>query len=386
MLPLYLAYKEILRNKTRFLSVSMVIALITLLVLFIAALGEGLAQAGKQYIESLDAELIVFQEGVDLSVNSSRLGRSDLNDISRLDGVAAVGPLGFSVASIVLNGETGENLDVSLVGVEPGQPGAPEVYSGDPLISRRANEVVIDQNVLDQYEIPVGSTIDIQVIQGTEEKIYQLRVVGHTSGKQYSFLPSIFVPLLTWDQIKPQGATGGSNADLTFNVAAVKLTDSAAWEEMIPFLQESVRNIEVTDPVTTYENAPGYSAQQSTVNTQKGFTLLIAVLVIGGFFQIQTLQKVGQIGMLKAIGASNWLVSISLIVQVILTTIIGIAIGGAVSYLLSVALPAGIPIKFEGPAVLTSIIFLLAIGPVGGLVSIRTLLKVEPLTALGLGS
>ena len=42
-LAFYLALKEVLRNRGRFLLVSMVIALITLLVLFIAALGEGLA-------------------------------------------------------------------------------------------------------------------------------------------------------------------------------------------------------------------------------------------------------------------------------------------------------------------------------------------------------
>ncbi len=38
-LAIYLALKEVLRNRGRFLLVSLVIALITLLVLFIAALG-----------------------------------------------------------------------------------------------------------------------------------------------------------------------------------------------------------------------------------------------------------------------------------------------------------------------------------------------------------
>ncbi|MCA9982524.1 MAG: hypothetical protein KDD89_16915, partial [Anaerolineales bacterium] len=99
MLAFYLAWKEIVRNKLRFLSVAMVIALITLLVLFIAALGEGLATAGKQYIESIDGELIIFQENVDLSIPTSRLGRSLLNDISRTPGVQDVGPIGFATGS-----------------------------------------------------------------------------------------------------------------------------------------------------------------------------------------------------------------------------------------------------------------------------------------------
>ena len=47
-LATYLAVKEVIRNRGRFLLVALVIALITLLVLFIAALGEGLANGNRQ--------------------------------------------------------------------------------------------------------------------------------------------------------------------------------------------------------------------------------------------------------------------------------------------------------------------------------------------------
>ncbi len=77
----------------------------------------------------------------------------------------------------------------------------------------------------------------------------------------------------------------------------------------------------------TYENLPGYSAQQSTLNTQSVFTLLIGVLVIGGFFQIQMLQKVPQIGVLKAIGASNATVGTAAVLQIVLVTAIGVGLG-----------------------------------------------------------
>ncbi|NTU83203.1 MAG: ABC transporter permease, partial [Chloroflexales bacterium] len=42
MLSLYLATKEMARNKRRFVSVFSIVALITLLVLFTSALGDGL--------------------------------------------------------------------------------------------------------------------------------------------------------------------------------------------------------------------------------------------------------------------------------------------------------------------------------------------------------
>ena len=86
------------------------------------------------------------------------------------------------------------------------------------------------------------------------------------------------------------------------------MTDPNQVEAMKIRLVDEVSKIEVADIDTTINNIPGYSAQQGTVQTQGFFTLLIGVLVIGGFFQIQILQKVPQIGVLKAIGSSNGVV------------------------------------------------------------------------------
>jgi putative ABC transport system permease protein len=113
---------------------------------------------------------------------------------------------------------------------------------------------------------------------------------------------------------------------------------------------------------------------------------LIGILVIGGFFQIQMLQKVAQVGMLKAIGASNLTVALAAMFQIIAVTILGVSIGGLGTLALSLALTNISAITFTPTAVITAIVTLLTIGPLGGLVSIRYLLRVEPLTALGLAS
>ena len=56
----YLAFKEVIRNKGRYLLIAGIVALITVLVLFIAGLSEGLAAANREYIEKLNGELLVF--------------------------------------------------------------------------------------------------------------------------------------------------------------------------------------------------------------------------------------------------------------------------------------------------------------------------------------
>src|SRR5512134_2383451 len=89
----YLAVKEVWRNRGRFLLVSLVIALITLLVLFIAALGEGLGTNNRQYIANLDAQLVVFLDKSDYIISASRLDQSTLKSVRRVDGVADAGPI-----------------------------------------------------------------------------------------------------------------------------------------------------------------------------------------------------------------------------------------------------------------------------------------------------
>src|SRR5512143_3411417 len=122
----YLAIKEIWRNRGRFLLVSLVIALITLLVLFIAALGEGLGNGNREYISKLDAQLIVYQAKSDFLIAASRFGRNRVAAIRRVQGVADANMLGTANATLVLPGNA-DSLKVALLGIEPGHTGEPVV-------------------------------------------------------------------------------------------------------------------------------------------------------------------------------------------------------------------------------------------------------------------
>jgi putative ABC transport system permease protein len=306
-----------------------------------------------------------------------------LKNVRRMPGVADVGAIAFSNVSIVLpDGQ--EPLDVSFIGIEPGKPGSPPAFEGQEIRTKKAKEVVLDGSIAEIVGIQIGDQITIKSTQGTEEELYNLKVIGITDGRQYFFQPSIFVSLPIWDEIRPQAAAGSNTGEPVPNIFAVQLEDPAALTQMAVYLQNRVGDIEITDIKTAYESSPGYSEQQGTLNTMKGFTFLIGVLVIGGFFQIQTLQKVPQIGMLKAIGTSNHIVAIAAILQIFLVTIFGVIIGSLATFGLALGLPAGIPILFQGTAVAVAIVALMLIGPFGGMVSVRMALKVEPLTALGM--
>ena len=382
----YLAIKEIWRTKGRFILFSGVIALITMLVLFVAALAEGLGSGNRQYIEKLNADLVVYQSNVDLSAAASRIGVSGLNKIRRVDGVKAVGPIGAASVTLVSPLKAGADpLNVALIGVEPGLPGEPPAFEGRQLGGRQTREAVLDRNVALRTGLKVGDAITIKSIQDTREQLYELRVVGISDGRQYSLQPSIIVPFRTWEELRPQAVVGGvPGAELVANIVAVQLDNPADREAMAQRIEAEVRNVEAVDTITAYQATPGYSAQQSTLDTQRYFALLIGILVIGGFFQILTLQKVAQIGMLKAIGAPNSVIGAAAILQIIAVTIAGVAAGAVASLALSLGFPPQVPIIFSPAAVAAAVGSLLLIGPIGGLVSVRYSLKVEPLTALGL--
>ena len=381
-LAVYLALKEVFRNRGRFLLVALVIALITLLVLFIAALGEGLANGNRQYVANLDAQLIVFLEKSDYIISSSRLETNTSRSIRRVEGVADAGAIYTSSTEIV---SLDEPLKVSLLGVEPGRPGMPTLIEGREFRTGEARETVIDRNVALRSNIQIGDVIQIRSTQGTDDEFFELKVVGLVEGQSYFFQPTIFVPPATWEKIRPQSESELSSDTPYPNIVAVKLQDPAQMEEMTSLLIERVPNIEVADLQTTINNIPGYSAQQGTVQTQGVFTLLIGILVIGGFFQIQVLQKVPQIGVLKAIGSSNGVVGLSAVIQIVFVTALGVGIGGGLTYLFSLGFPPTIPLVFNGTRSLIAIALLLGIGPIGGLVSIIYAVRIEPLKALRLG-
>jgi putative ABC transport system permease protein len=380
---IYLALKEIWRNRGRFLLVSLVIALITLLVLFIAALGEGLGNGNREYISKIDGQLLVYQAKSDYLIAASRLASNRVSQIRRVNGVADAGMIGTSSATLMLDGGA-ETLKVALLGVEPGRVGEPRVVSGRQLSRNTANEVIIDSNTALRTNLKVGDELTFRVVQGTADKFYTEKIVGISDGQQYSLQPSIFAPFQTWNKVRPQSEAELNATDALANIIAVSLVDPKSIETVRQNILGRVENVDVATLDQAVQALPGYTAQQSTLNTQGGFTLFIGLLVIGGFFQIQLLQKVPQIGVLKAIGTSNPIVAAASVVQIVVITVIGVAIGGVMTYLFSLSFPPTVPIVFNGTTSAIALAALLVIGPFGGLVSIRYAVRIEPLKALGL--
>jgi putative ABC transport system permease protein len=381
-MSLYLATKEIWRNRGRFLLFSLVVGLITMLVLFIAGLASGLSAANREYLSDLDAQLIVYQENSDYLINASRLPMDKAPDLGRIPGVEEVGAIALTNASIWPAGGE-EAIDITLIGVEPGKPGEPALTSGRGLRGSRSREAIIDKRIAEELRLAAGDTLTIKSTQGTREEFFTLTVAGVANRQYYQFLPSVIVPYRTWERIRPQETEPQADAQFIPNVFAVKLQPGVDAAEAQASVLRMVPEVLVADLQTAIESIPGYSVQQSTLNTQRFFTLLIGLLVLGGFFQIQTLQKIGQIGMLKAIGAANRTVAGASLWQIAIVTALGVGLGGLVTFLLTLGIPPEVPLQLTGATIASTTLLLLLIGPLAGMVSIRLAVRVDPLTAIG---
>ena len=109
-------------------------------------------------------------------------------------------------------------------------------------------------------------------------------------------------------------------------------------------------------------------------------------LVIGVFFYVLTLQKIPQIGVLKAIGASNLFVFRQILLQVVGISLIGLAISVPLAMLTDAGLrrlPDAVPIAFTTGTFVTTAALLLVTSIVGTAFSARQVIKVDPIIALG---
>ena len=121
------------------------------------------------------------------------------------------------------------------------------------------------------------------------------------------------------------------------------------------------------------------------MNLIRGFLIAISALIIGAFFTVWTVQRTDQIGLLKALGASNLYIVRDALGQLAVITTIAVALGLGVSVLIG-ALVGGkggtIPFRLEAGSLLTSGSLLIVAGLAGSLVALRRITSVDPAIAL----
>lgn len=100
-------------------------------------------------------------------------------------------------------------------------------------------------------------------------------------------------------------AVGGSTwlggpSDICRRFSAIALTDDtdAGLDEL------AGPGIAVETKEVAYQGSPGFAGETQTMSLIRGFLLAISALIVGAFFTVWTVQRTGEIGVLKALDAA----------------------------------------------------------------------------------
>jgi putative ABC transport system permease protein len=363
---MFIAFRELWRSKLRFGLLSAAVGLLVFLLLFLGTLSGTLLSSYIGAIENADADALVFSADSRRNVQASRFDAAAIGSVEQVPGVRAAAGMSEATLTVRIDGETS---DLSLWAVDPGGPGDVPIVEGR---SATSGEVVVDVSAKAKGFV-IGSTVVLT------ETGRSLVVVGYTDQRQYAVLPTGYTPSVEWNQIFLETYPGAP--DVPVSLIAVNIDQGADVDTVISGINATVASADATTPADAAAATPGVSSISTSFNLIVGITFGIVVVVIGFFFTILAVQKQKSFVLLRAVGAGQRYLGLSIVVQIAVTITLGILIGVLFLWGASFASSESFPLTIETTQIVaTSIIVLVSSIAAGGF-SVRRALNVDPTRA-----
>ncbi|MGW2459756.1 ABC transporter permease [Streptomyces sp. NPDC001761] len=359
---MFVAWRDLKFAKGRFALTGTVIVLITLLVGLLSGLTAGLGRQNISAITSLPADKIAFQApggGQTLSYANSTVTERQWQQWSEAPGVEDAEPLGITTTKATAgNKSTG----VSAFGVQPGSRLAPDSNK----ITDSA--VVLSAQAADDLGLRPGDSLTL-----AGRRLTVAAVKGDSS---FSHTPVIWTSLSVWQETAPPTGRGKGPTATVIALNTTSPADTAATDH-----RAGTRTVTKDDSLSAIGS---YTSENGSLQLMRGFLFVISALVIGAFFTVWTIQRSGDIAVLKALGASTASLLKDALGQavVLLTggTLLGTSIAAALGALLT---GSAVPFLLTPTTVLPPAAVMVLLGTVGAALSVRRITSVDPLTALG---
>ena len=354
---MFLAINEICHSKLRYALVTGVMFLIAYLVFFLTGLAYGLAQDNRMAVDKWEADQILLTEEANDNLNMSMLPRSLYNEVDAPEKAVLA-----QTAGVVTKEDNGEKVDVTFFGIDPDQFLAPNIIDGEMFASD--DEAVADSSIEEEYGISIGDTIKLA---GSDKK---LKIVGFTDNARFSVAPVLYTSIGTYQEIRFEKEDDSENARINAIVTRGKI-------------KEVPDDLVATDISKFINELPGYNAQVLTFGFMIGFLIVIAAIVIGIFIYVLTMQKSEIFGVMKAQGISSRYIAFSVIAQTFLLATSGVLIGGLATIGTALVLPAAVPFQINLLFFASISVMMILIAMLGAFFSVRTIVKIDPLKAIG---
>jgi putative ABC transport system permease protein len=340
-----MAWKEIKKNKVRFLILGSIVFLVSILTFIISGLANGLSQDNAALIKDLPDGQFYMTEDANQTINLSRIETRVINNIlnKQKDAVA------FSIQMGFLNDLDDKQQSVAFV------------TSTDSKLFTKVNkgEIVLDSSLADKG-IRVGDTITNNQFSG------KFKVKDFVDQKKFSHAPVAYINREDFKEI--------------YRVDSMQLVfiPGEGSTKVFAGLQ-SFSKKQFLDTI------PSYSAEQMSLNMIVWFLVVISGMLFTIFFYMMNVQKIGLYGILKAIGVKTSTLFKMMWTQMVFITVIALGLSIALSRVFNIVAPEGMPFSLPTTTTVQLSLVFLIIGFIGATLSGLQIKKIEPLHAIQQG-
>lgn len=315
--------KNLFKDKLRFIISISGIAVAVALILLIDGFASGLYKETAAYYYSQPVDMIVSETGAGMLSATSSISNKLEQKITGLSGVATVSPTIYT--PYILRGNV--NIPIIIIGYQPKEAGGPwKLAVGRNVL--REGEIVLDLAVGRQKNKEIGENISIF---GKD-----LKIVGFSRETSSYMSAYAFIEL---GQLKE--FTSNRNNSSYF---LVKMKNGASFVKVKDgILKEGALNVSTPREVGDKEVDLVKELMSSPLNLVSFISLVIGVLVIGLSIYTSTLSKIKELGIIKALGASNRFLYGIVIKQSLITTMFASVLGIAFAFSLQEIVPAIAP-------------------------------------------
>ncbi|CDQ41316.1 MULTISPECIES: ABC transporter permease [Virgibacillus] len=342
---MFLAIRELLFAKTKYILIGLIMVLTASLIFIISGLAQGLSSDNASVIQDLQADALIIEEGAEGEIGNSFIPADEREKmIEAQGGNNNASTLAIRMMNTTIN-DADQQIDIALFATERNGILMPDVAEG--MFPQKADEVLADAT-LKQEGVRLGDQLQVE-----ENTSYT--VTGFTADQRYSHTPVVFISNDELEQFNAVAVQGEANTDGSY---------------------------EVITKETALNGIPSYSQEQASLNMMIIFLYVIAAFVLAVFFYVMTLQKREQFGVLKALGAKSMYLIRGLIGQVILLSLISISIAVVVTFGIGALFPADMPFTLELETMLQPAIIIIVVSTIGAIVSLYQVIQIDPIEAI----
>ena len=356
---MFLALNEIMHSKLRYALVAGVMFLIAYLVFFLTGLAYGLAQDNRTAVDKWEADSIVLSKDANSNLGMSMITKKIAEEVEG----GKVAYLAQTPGVVTSKDSTEEGkINVSFFGIDKNQFIMPNLVEGKAFDND--DEAVGDISLKEEYGLAVGDTVKL----AGSDKTFKL--TGFTDHAKFNVSPVLYTTINAYQEIRFEKEDTSENARINAIVVRGKISN----------LPEDLEQIKISKFIN---ELPGYNAQVLTFGFMIGFLIVIAAIVIGIFIYVLTMQKINIFGVMKAQGITGGFIARSVVAQTFILSFVGILLGLLGTVGTSLVLPDAVPFQSNWLFFGVISLLMLVVAVLGALFSVRTIVKIDPLKAIG---